>query len=32
MDEKSVHVFPLNRVEGDLKIRVEIDGGVITDA
>jgi len=32
MGEKSVHIFPLNRVEGDLKIRIEIDEGVISDA
>ncbi len=32
MDAKSVHVYPLNRVEGDLKVSVEIDNNIVTDA
>ncbi len=29
---KSIQIYPLNRVEGDLKIRLEIHDGVVTDA
>jgi Ni,Fe-hydrogenase I large subunit len=32
MPEKITINVPLNRVEGDLEIRVEIDGGVVSDA
>ncbi len=29
---KNIQVYPLNRVEGDLKVRLEIQDGVVTDA
>ncbi len=29
---RKIHIFPLNRVEGDLKIRLEIENGVVSDA
>jgi hydrogenase large subunit len=32
MPEKIIINVPLNRVEGDLEIRVEMDGGVVSDA
>jgi len=32
MSEKIKMNVPLNRVEGDLEIRVEIDGGIVSDA
>lgn len=32
MQKKNIHVYPLNRVEGDLKIGLEIEGGVVTEA
>ncbi len=32
MSEKIKMSVPLNRVEGDLEIRVEIDGGIVSDA
>ncbi len=32
MSEKTTHVYPLNRVEGDLKVSVEVDNDIVTDA
>ncbi|MDA8231039.1 MAG: nickel-dependent hydrogenase large subunit [Magnetospirillum sp.] len=32
MGERKVLDIPLNRAEGDLEIRVEVEGGVVTDA
>ncbi len=32
MSHKSVHNIPLNRAEGDLEIKVEIEDGVVTNA
>lgn len=32
MAVKELHVSPLGRVEGDLDVRVKIDGGVVTEA
>lgn len=29
---KKIHIFPLNRVEGDLKIHLEIENGIVADA
>ncbi|MFZ5569624.1 MAG: nickel-dependent hydrogenase large subunit [Thermodesulfobacteriota bacterium] len=29
---KHIQIYPLNRVEGDLKVRLEIQDGVVTDA
>jgi len=29
---KSKHIFPVNRVEGDLDIRIEVEDGVVVDA
>ncbi len=29
---KKIHIFPLNRVEGDLKIQLELEDGVVSDA
>lgn len=29
---KTKHIFPVNRVEGDLEIRVEVEDGFVTDA
>jgi len=28
----TIHTFPVNRVEGDLEVRIRIDEGVVTDA
>jgi len=32
MDRKKMKIYPLNRVEGDLEVFIEIDDGVVTDA
>ncbi len=32
MNTKAIHVYPLNRVEGDLKVSIELDNGVVSDA
>ena len=32
MDRKKVKIYPLNRVEGDLEVFVEIENGVVTEA
>ncbi|MBU2622452.1 MAG: nickel-dependent hydrogenase large subunit [Proteobacteria bacterium] len=29
---RTKHIFPVNRVEGDLEIRIEVEDGVVTDA
>jgi len=29
---RQIHVFPVNRVEGDLEMRIELTDGVVTDA
>lgn len=32
MPAKTIQVYPLNRVEGDIKIRLEVEDNVVTDA
>lgn len=32
MNRKKLHVFPLNRVEGDLEVRLEFEKGIVTQA
>jgi Ni,Fe-hydrogenase I large subunit len=32
MKPKKIHFYPLNRVEGDLEIRIEVEGNVVSDA
>ncbi len=32
MQHRPMHVYPLNRVEGDLKIQVQVEKGTVTDA
>jgi Ni,Fe-hydrogenase I large subunit len=32
MEPKKIHFYPLNRVEGDLEIRIEVEGNVVSDA
>jgi hydrogenase large subunit len=32
MDRKKMKIYPLNRVEGDLEVFVEIENGVVTEA
>lgn len=32
MSNKKIHIYPFNRVEGDLEIFVEVENGVVTEA
>jgi hydrogenase large subunit len=32
MNRKKIHFYPLNRVEGDLEIRIEVDNNMVSDA
>jgi len=32
MKPNKIHFYPLNRVEGDLEIRIEVEGNVVSDA
>ena len=32
MKPKKIHIFPLNRVEGDLEIRIEVEDNRVSDA
>ena len=32
MTPKKIHFYPLNRVEGDLEVRIQVEGNMVSDA